>query len=287
MHSHAGNSFTLEATGADSVVHTSSEDHETSDELTLLVSELSLSSTGMVGDGLSLERRVPFEIWNRIGYYLRPPHLFSLSRVSQSCFRYVRAFTVWKNWWHEFHTRAGFPQPPLIPHPDPQYYMRCMFTIYPLMCEGCGSCAWLDRLREYEPWKLPLPWKVNVYSDTTILLCGPCRVQRYCQYPRKNRHRDPYPKDIVGSYLTKFDIIRKYRWSSANIGQGTVKSIQDRRRIPFGYTYSECAVWEIMCERLGGNKGVHANLGTVLQIEQKTRLLISRLVLAENIASTQ
>lgn len=282
MHSLTEDSLTLEPTSEDNVLLPTLEDGETldvalTDQLTCLTSTLSLSSTGTTRRDLSLDSRVPFEIWDRIGHFLHPPELFLLSRVSQTLRKHVRSFMVWKNWCHEYFQRAGILQVPLTPHPDSWHHMQCMSAIRPLICEGCGSCERLNDLPEDRPWRLPLQWKANGYSNVTILLCDTCRKLRYNKYPRRTRDKEAYPEKIVGSYLTKADMMQKYR--RYNVGRDTVKAITNRqgRARSFWVTYSECALWETLRERLGGEVALTTNAKKMRRMARDIRLRLSHL----------
>ncbi|KAF9278688.1 hypothetical protein BGZ68_008417 [Mortierella alpina] len=217
---------------------------------------------------LSVDIRLPTELWEAICSYLYPSQLARLLRVSRTLYRLVASMNIWSFYFTHLQGRRSFP---LYQHliNKPQHHMHYIISISYQVCDKCTILSNPDSPQKFAAmplpvleWPLPRPDQADYYPRPgKIRLCLPCRREHYAVYP------EAIPPEVLGRYLPKYPLKEKYF-----IGEANIKSIKDRRSYeaeteggpyrayddPKGSYYSEQAVLANSRYVYGGDVGIQA-----------------------------
>jgi hypothetical protein len=165
---------------------------------------------------LSLEERLPIEVWNIIFSYLYPSQLARLALVSWSFCDLVAGAKVWRRDHYKFkvHKYDSRIYEYLVtpPREEPRVFMRYLCASSFLFCEGC--LEYMTGVVPGGPMKeYPLSVQMTIKSENgnedeerswSVRLCLGCRVSYYRSHP------EPVPIDLVDKTLTRLQLREMY-----------------------------------------------------------------------------
>lgn len=175
----------------------------------------SLTGSSITPNPVTIDRRVPLEIWDCIFQNLYPSQLSRVSRVNKNLNMIVSSLVLWSRIFvisqgPKAHLR------PLLRIPKSKSYMLFVCATSLHICERCFGLANFDcRFLE----DLPLPVRVllprrstediqykgeRIDLSWTVRLCLSCRREHFL------RVEEPMPRHISNSWLSPTNLFKRY-----------------------------------------------------------------------------